>query len=347
MEFLQQVKESPEGWQVCLPLFTRSPKPSAVVRLFALDNVNAAIQNRYFHLNEQHLGYIRTTLMEYVRQEYTNGSNTADNAAIQNKLSQTMTYLFIMFYTSSWTSFFDELLSLTSSSGVDANGQSRRDSLPGVVFVLRMLVSIHDEIADQLLVRTNEEQKRNAAIKDFIRDQDVRKLVTSWQEILNQWRGVNDDVVEMTLKVIARWVSWIDISLVVNDSFLGLLMQFLQGESVQGGDRIRYAAIETLAEIAGKKMRGEDKLQLIEYLRLDRLVADLMKFPTLLDKHNYDPELAEAVAKLVNTIYTDLVKMLDTVSSILFPLPRGDIFFCVCVLEHIPSVYNAIVFILT
>ncbi|KAL7269928.1 pre-tRNA nuclear export protein [Rhizina undulata] len=307
MEFLQQVKESPDGWQVCLPLFVRSPQAGDIVRLFALEVTNTAIQHRYQHTDSHSLNYIKETLVEYMRNAYLKGSGMTDSPAIQNKLTQTLTYLFVYLYTNSWPTFFDDILSLTATKSND-NGQTTRDNLQGVVFFLRMVVSVHDEIADVQVPRSQEEQQRNGLIKDYARENAVRKLVVAWLEILDQWRGNNDEIVEMCLKVIGRWVSWIDISLVVNEVLMNLLFQFLAGEG-----RVRDAAITTLVEIVGKKMKAPDKLGLISFLRLGEVVGQLISSPGLQKQGQagYDIELAEGTAKLVNGIGADLLMIMD------------------------------------
>lgn len=302
MEFLQQVKDSLDGWQVCLPLFVRDPRSNEIVRMFCLDALNTAIQLRYQNPQDQSLTYIKDMLVDYMRQVYFSNSSLSDTGMMQNKLTQTMTYLFVAMYTTSWPSFFDDTLALTSTS----NGQ--HDNYQGVMFFLRMTASVHDEVADVLVPRSTEEMQRNSLIKDALRERDVRKLVNSWQEILAQWRGANDEVVLLSLKNIGRWVSWIDISLVVNEAMLNLLYYFLASEG-----RPRNAVIETLAEIVGKKMKGPDKLDLISFLKLGEIVGTLVASPALVQgQENYDFDLAEGVAKLVNGIGMDLIRILDT-----------------------------------
>lgn len=306
MEFLQQVKDSPDGWQVCLPLFVRDPRPNEIVRMFCLDVLNTAIQLRYQSPQDQSLTYIKNALVDYMRQVYFPNSNMSDSNVMQNKLTQTMTYLFVAMYTVSWPSFFDDILALTSASS-DSSGQPQYNNYQGVMFFLRMTAGVHDEVADVLVPRSTEEMQRNSLIKDALRERDVRKLVTSWQEILAQWRGANEDIVLLSLKNIGRWVSWIDISLVVNEVMLNLLYYFLASEG-----RPRNAAIETLAEIVGKKMKGPDKLDLISFLKLGEIVGTLVASPALTQGQEiYDFDLAEGVAKLVNGIGVDLIRILD------------------------------------
>lgn len=310
MTFLQQVKQSPDAWQVCLPLFARDPKPTEVVRHFCLEVLNIAVQRRFHQTDDQSLNYIRETLMDYVRRSYSTGTGAPDSAGIQNKLTQALTSLFVAMYTTTWGSFFDDMLTLTSSSS-EANARGSRDNYLGVVFFLRIVASVHEEVADVLVPHTMEEAQRNTQIKDVARERDVGKLVAAWQEILAQWNGSDKDVIEMCLKVIGRWVSWIDISLVVNEVLLGMLYNFILGES-----RVRDAAIETLADIVGKRMKGADKLELIVFLKLGDIVETLVNSPALQahGQPTYDFELAEGVGKLVNNVTTDILRILNHVS---------------------------------
>jgi exportin-T len=257
--------------------------------------------------------FVKEKLTEYVGHVYGGaGQGGVDTASVQNKLTQTITYLFTALYGSGWESFFDDFLSFTGS-----HGPGSRDSLNGVVLFLRILNSIHDEIADVLVPRSGVEQKRNGELKDLVRAKDAKKLVTAWQEILNLWRE-NDGVMEMTLKVIGRWVSWIDISLVVNESLLNVLFQ-LAGRmgtvTDEGGvDKVRDVAIDTFTEIVSKKMKPADKIEMITFLNLENVVAQLVASPPLHDLRStssYDTDLAEAVAKLINNTVFHIVKTLD------------------------------------
>ncbi|CUS09256.1 unnamed protein product [Tuber aestivum] len=307
MTFLQQVKQSPDAWRVCLPLFTRDPRAAEIVRHFCLDVLNITVQRRFHQTDDQSLDYIRETLMDYIRRLYITGSNAPDPPGIQNKLTQTLTSLFVGMYTTTWGGFFDDMLTLTSSSS-EANAQGSRDNYLGVVFFLRIVASVHEEVADVLVPHTMEEAQRNTQIKDVARERDVRKLVTAWQEILAQWNGSDKGIIEMCLKVIGRWVSWIDISLVVNEVLLGMLYNFILGES-----RVRDAAIETLADIVGKRMKGTDKLELIVFLKLGEIVETLVNSPALQahGQPTYDIELAEGVGKLVNNVAADILRILN------------------------------------
>ncbi|KAL2809766.1 Exportin-T [Aspergillus granulosus] len=311
-DYLTQLRSDPSGWQVCLALFTKDPPQSLIVRHFSLEVVSSAAQAGLIDL--QALGYVRDGLLGYLRQVYGRENTTPDPPNIQNKLAQTITFLFSALYGNGWESFFDDLLALTHKSA----SSTARDNPLGIVFYLRVINSIHDEIGDVLVLRSRAEQDRANALKDLIRVRDMQKIANSWQEILSQWMDGEDLIVEMSLKAVGSWVSWIDIGLVVNQTMLDLLFQQLgraqKTELREGEDKVRDAAVDVFTEIVGKKMKPEDKIDMIAFLNLDNVVAQISSSPPLYANRftsKYDTDLAETVAKLVNTTVTDIVRALE------------------------------------
>ncbi|OAQ70095.2 exportin-T [Pochonia chlamydosporia 170] len=304
-EYLNQLRSDPQGWQACTNLFARTPRSSEVVRMVCLEVVNYAVHTQ--GLDAESLSYLKYTLLQYVRQSYgPDAQQEPDPVSLQNKLTQTLTYLFVFLYQDGWQSFLDDFWELT---GVP-NG---RDSVGGVLFYLRILSSIHDEIADMLLSRQSNDAKRNTELKDQLRAQDMHKVSESWKQLLNKYHD-NDTVIELVLKVIGKWVSWMDISLVVSQDMINLLLPLVGRTTGGGEDKVRDAAIDTLTEICGKKMRSPDKMELVSFLNLQEIVAQLLAsapLSTHKGTSKYDTDLAEAVAKLVNTVMSDIVKALD------------------------------------
>ncbi|KAK2594935.1 pre-tRNA nuclear export protein [Conoideocrella luteorostrata] len=304
-EYLNQLRTNPQGWQACTNLFVRTPQASEVVRMVCLEVVNYAVHTQ--GLDAESLSYLKYTLLQYVRQGYgPNAQQEADPVSLQNKLTQTLTYLFVFLYQDGWQSFLDDFLELTGLS-------SGQDSISGVLFYLRILSSIHDEIADMLLSRQSNDAKRNTELKDQLRAQDMHKVAESWKQLLTKY-GDNDTVVELVLKIVGKWVSWMDISLVVSQDMINLLLPVVGRTSSGGEDKVRDTAIDTLTEICGKKMRSADKMELISFLNLQEIVGQLIASAPLgthKGTSKYDTDLAEAVAKLVNTVISDIVKALD------------------------------------
>ena len=291
----------------------RDPRPSEVVRHVSLDIVNNAIRSG--QLNEQDLAALKDNILTYIRNVYgASGSENVqcDPLSIQNKITQTVTNLFTILYATQWTSFFHDIIALTTS-----NDSNMKDNAPGVMLYLRILISVHDDIADVLVPRSPEEQRRDNDLKDLVRQRDTAMIAASWHEILATWKPKNESIVKLCLTTIGRWVAWTEISLAVNDSLLQLLFEYLDTQpNTDGNHNIgrRDAAIEAFVDILGKKMSAKDKLELIEVLKIYEGVSQLVRSRELSEMRstaNYDTDLAEGVAKLVNNTVTDIVKALD------------------------------------
>ena len=310
-DFLNRLRTDDNGWQVCLSLFTRPQAPSEVVRIVCLEIVNNAVQTQ--NLGQYRLQFIKESLMGYVRQRYAPGGE-ADSPTIQNKLTQTLTYLFTLSYAMEWASFFEDFRALAG----DANEIGTSNPAATMLY-LRVVGSIHDEIADVMIPRTQGEQKKSSELKDLIRARDVNKIAITWQEILSRWRRMDLSIVELCLRTIAKWVSWIDINIVIDRNIQSALLELAgqQGsfavESKQA--KARDAAIDTFTETVAKKMGARDKIELIRYLNLSDIVGKLIASPALSELRttpHYDTDLAETVAKLVNNVVFDVVKVMDT-----------------------------------
>ena len=279
------------------------------MRLVALDVVNNAIQTN--QLDSQGRAIMRDGLMIYIRSVYgagRGGNLQLDPTSIQNKITQSLTYLFVAMYSEEWTTFFADMLSLTGS-----NGSSTGGNYAGVVLYLRTLISVHDEIADVMVSRSTDEQRRHTDVKDLVRQRDAGMIASSWQEVLSEWRTKDDTITELCLTALGRWVSWTEISLVVNQTLLTMLFELVSSPQ-HVSSRRRDAAIETFIEILGKKMNASDKLDLIDFLKVRDVVSQLVSSPALTDLRStshYDTDLAESVAKLVNNTVFDIVKALE------------------------------------
>jgi exportin-T len=314
IEFVNHLRSDPQSWTVCLPLAIRKPPPADIVKHIAIDVVNNAIQGGI--LSETDLLSLKDSLMRYVQETYgTTQSPSTDPVNIQNKFVEGLTYLFTRLYADKWTTFFEDLLALTVLNPSPAPSQ---DTINGTKIYLKVIGSVHDEIADVLLSKSPEEKQRDTALKDLIRERDVQKITASWQTILSQFNGKDLYTTELCLSAIGKWASWIDLSLIINDSFLNLLFSYVMNGLSNTNEeitRLRDLSITTITEIISKKMRASDKLNLIEILKVGELVAGLTTSPVLQDMRftsSYDTDFAEIVAKLVNSTIQDIVNILDS-----------------------------------
>ena len=313
-DFVNQLRAEPSAWQPCLSIFTNLPRHPEVVRVYCLEIVNQALQGGF--VNEGGMQSVKEELMAYLRDAYKGGGldRPRDSSMIENKIAQTVTYLFTALYASGWETIFQDLLGLSSS------GDASQHDLPeGTMIYLRVVNSVHDEIGDQSLSRSRAEQDRANLLKDLMRQRDIVKIASAWREMLTQWASTNDIIAEAVLRAISKYVSWIDISLIVNQQMLELLFQQLERAQKVGLDPdqevCRDAAIDVFTEITGKKMKISDKVDMINFLNLNGVASQLIAGPLLTERRfssQYDTDLAETVAKLVNVTVVDVTRALES-----------------------------------
>ncbi|RIA97435.1 armadillo-type protein [Glomus cerebriforme] len=296
MNFCEQIKVSPDGWQLCLSLFVRFPKSTPEARLFALQVLEDVMQNRFSSLGKSQVVHIQSTLMEFVKREYVIGEDNGDEFSaepqyLKNKFAHTLTLLFIQMYPSDWYNFFDQFLELLQTNTMNGN----KTNIRAIDIFLRILISIDEEVVNIEIPRGKEQAHRNTAIKDNMRAGDVQKLTLLWYELLSEYRVRNQDIAGMCLNIIGLYIAWIDITLIVNDAFITLLYELLDDT------RLRIAACECLTEIVCKGMKPVEKLKLIEILNLTNVMRGL----DLTD----DIEFVEHVAKLTNVLGAELCKI--------------------------------------
>ncbi|KAI8578810.1 hypothetical protein K450DRAFT_245632 [Umbelopsis ramanniana AG] len=287
--YCEQIKDSPDGWQMCLSLFVKEPKAIPQARFFALQVLELTFQTRFDSLDQAAVEYIRQTLMEYVAREY-GVSNTSEPEVpfLRNKAAQILTLLFSNVYPTIWPTFFDELIALTETPSKSPTNAKATD------FFLRVSLSVDEEIARQDIQRSRDQVNRNTLLKDAMRERDIPKLAAKWFEVLQEYRTRDAGIAELALGVIGSYVAWMDISLVVNDQVMTALYQML------GEEQLRIAACECLAEVVSKGMKPLDKLSLIQMLNIT---------DTLNQLDLSDADFGEHVAKLINVLGCELCQI--------------------------------------
>ncbi|KAG1171818.1 hypothetical protein G6F70_006195 [Rhizopus microsporus] len=267
--YCESIKNSPDGWQVCLELFMKEPK--------AFDT-----------LDSNAVDYIRRNMMEYLGREFVdNNSASNEESFIRNKVAQSLTLLFIHVYPTIWPTFFKDMMALAKAP----TGGSHEKAAD---FFVRLCISIDEEIARLDIPRTRQEVIRNTNIKDTMRMGDVQLLASYWFELLQEFRSTNANIAQLVLKNIGSYIAWMDISLVVNDQVMSVLYELL------GDANLRIPACECLADVISKGMLPMDKLNMIQMLNIVDVLARL---------DLSEPEFVEYVARLVNVLGTELCKI--------------------------------------
>lgn len=293
MTFCEQLKTSTNGWQTCLTLFMQSDRRTDNARFFALQVLEDTLRARSFEVGESSMDYMRQSLTKW-NGDRLMSTGASDPPFLRNKLAEIYSLLFVHLYTTTWQSFFNEFFQLVFGGPQI----STRSNAKAVDFFFRVCVAIEQEIADVLIVRSAEEAQRSTIIKDEIRKRDMAKLPEMWFSLFAQYRESDKGMVGLGLKVVAAWVSWIDIALIVNEPFMTFLFELLQDSA------LRNPACDALVGIVSKKMNVGDKIQLVSMLNLPNLMHALQT------GISEDPDFAENVARLVNAESVELARAL-------------------------------------
>ncbi|KAF1327948.1 Exportin-t, partial [Globisporangium splendens] len=257
--FCNSIKASVDGWRYELELFEFSEHQE--VKFYALQ----ALQENVSFV-ENKAPYLKT------------------------KLAVVITLLIKRDYPDRWPTAFSELMSLLPK------GASM------VEMYFRILVAINEEIVEFDAQRSQAEANANMRIKDAMRESST--MAATFDAIYNVL--VNCDasavMVELSysaLETLKRYISWVDIGLVVNDRIMPLLFKMLR-ESAS----LRCPAANCLFEVIDKGMTAEKKVALFQQLNIIEVLGML----PIQD----DDEFAEEVGEVINGIGLELVECMDT-----------------------------------
>ncbi|KAI8639645.1 armadillo-type protein [Parasitella parasitica] len=287
-EYCEQVKNSNDGWQLCIQLFMKEPKALPEARFFSLQVLENTLRNKFETLDNAAVEYIQQTMMGYLRREFVDDTSGSEESFIRNKVAQLLTILFTHVYPTTWPSFFKDMIAVAKTPVGTPSHEKAAD------FFLRLCISIDEEIARMDIPRTREEVIRNTNIKDTMRLGDIQLLASFWFDLLQEFRSTNHSIAQLSLKNIGSFVAWMDISLVVNDQVMGVLYELLSDAN------LRIPASECLADVISKGMLPVDKLNMLQMLNITDILSRL---------DLSEPEFVEYVARLINTLGTELCKI--------------------------------------
>ncbi|KAJ8249585.1 hypothetical protein COCON_G00228010 [Conger conger] len=245
--YFEQLKESQDGWQVCAEALVKGLYSDDHVKFFCFQVLEHQIKFRHSELTAVQQQLIRETLMKWLQFQLT---APPEKAFLRNKAAQVFALAFVTEYLTQWPKFFFDILSVI--------GLNPR----GVDLYLRTLMAIDAEVVDRDTLHSTEESRRNALIKDSMREQCIPGLVESWFQILHTFQHTHSELTCQCLEVVGAFVSWIDLSLIANDRFVNLLLSHMSVEV------LREEACDCLFEIVNKGMDPVDKTKLVESLCL-------------------------------------------------------------------------------
>lgn len=162
---------------------------------------------------------------------------------------------------------------------------------------LRTLNAIHEDIVSNEGSGYSSEVANR--VKDGMRENCLPAIADAWYSIL-QLHTSAPQLVANCLNTISLFVCWVDISLVANPRFMGLLLPFMSTPALHEG------ACSCLAEIVAKRMDSAAKLAHLERLQMISLLSQA---------HSSGIEISEKFASLVSALAMELLDVWDKLKT--------------------------------
>ncbi|KAI9223433.1 armadillo-type protein [Blastocladiella britannica] len=201
------------------------------------------------------------------------------------------------------------LLPVAASAVLDSVSPAVKASArPAADLVLRIALAVDQDIVNVLIHRDAATAAQNQLIKDRMREGPVQQLMWVWYALALAYAD-DEDMVVVCLKNVSSYISWVDISLVINDRWLPLLHSYILS-STTTPHAVRVAALECMNEIVSKGMLPVDKLNLIQGLGVLDVLGQLAQrvFPTdVLEEGDEELDWVERLGKCVGSVGTVLV----------------------------------------
>ncbi|BBG98791.1 ARM repeat superfamily protein [Prunus dulcis] len=169
----------------------------------------------------------------------------------------------------------------------------------------RVLNALDEELINLDYPRTPEELAVAARVKDAMRQQCVAQIVRAWYDIVSMYRNSDEELCASVLESMRRYISWIDIGLIVNDAFIPLLFELV----LVGGlsEQLRGAAAGCLSAVVSKRMDPQSKLPLLQSLQMRRVFG--------LVAQDSDSELVSNVAALLTGYAVEVLECFKRLNS--------------------------------
>lgn len=164
-------------------------------------------------------------------------------------------------------------------------------NLDGFTTFLEIFITLDEEL-DHHINKTGDQITQNTQFKDYMRQNDTRSLITTIILILKS--SSSPKTIKSVLILVGLYVSWIDISLILDPVILETLYKSLSEPELQ------IQAIETLSAIISKGMPVSHKLNLLTQLDILNLISTAGS-----------TEFQESMAGLVNTLGLELCFALE------------------------------------
>ncbi|KAK9066158.1 hypothetical protein SSX86_013479 [Deinandra increscens subsp. villosa] len=293
--FCQQIKDNPSICSICIDRLCFSKLVE--VQFWCLQCLHEVLRARYSGMSTEEKNFVRKSVFSmacYETLDNTNSSKVLDGPPyVKNKLAQILVTLIYFEYPSIWSSIFLDFIPNLSKGGVVID------------MFCRVLNALDDELISQDYPRTPEEAAISVNIKDAMRQQCVGQIVHAWYDIVSLYKNSDSVLCAFVLDTMRRYISWIEIGLIANNTFLPLLFELMLVEGLP--DELRLAASGCVRAVVSKRMDPQAKLTLLQNLQMSRVFG--------LVSGDGDSELVSGLAFLLTGYASELLDCLKHLNS--------------------------------
>ncbi|XP_058005114.1 exportin-T isoform X2 [Hevea brasiliensis] len=295
VSFCQQIKENQTICRICIEKLCFCNLIQ--VQFWCLQTLHEVIRVKYALLSLEEKDFVRKSVFSMCCFDLIDDTNAIrvleGPAFIKNKLAQVLVTLIYFEYPVIWSSVFvDFLLHLSKGAIV-------------IDMFCRVLNALDDELISLDYPRTPEELGVAGQVKDAMRQQCVGQIVRAWFDIVSMYRNSDPELCSSVLESMRRYISWIDIGLIVNDVFVPLLFELIlvDGEFEQ----LQGAAAGCVLAVVTKRMDPQSKLTILQSLQISRVFA--------LVTGDIDPELVSKIAALITGYALEVLECYKRVTT--------------------------------
>eukprot|EP00055_Hartaetosiga_balthica_P008302 m.30454 g.30454 ORF g.30454 m.30454 type:complete len:1007 (+) comp6229_c0_seq1:102-3122(+) len=260
--YLKEFENSDEGLILCLKSLEENQFDNTHVLFHCLKVVEKSVRKRGGELRKNgELEMVQSFACSFYE------NPVAYHFAARNKVAEICAVLFAETYLGEWRSFFSDLVNKLGDS-------PSRDAL-----FIQIMKTIDEVVVVRDAVRDDSENERNSAIKDAMREGDAEILVGAFADLVEGYAEGDINVACEALDVLASYVEWVDISLIVTERFKNIV------EGAFSYPQLGDAAARFLSAILTKGMLGSARLEVLSLFNVvDLLQEKYMSLSTQLEE---------------------------------------------------------------
>lgn len=294
-EYCDKIKEEPAICRICVERICFSNLVQ--VQFWCLQTLHEVFRVGYSSMSLDERYFIRKAVFSIACYEGFDDNSVVrvleGPAFIKNKLAQVLVTLIYFEYPLIWSSVFVDFLPHLSK-GVAV-----------IDMFCRILNSLDDELICLDYPRTPEEMAVAGRVKDAMRQQCVPQIVRAWYDIISMYRNSDQELCTSVLDSMRRYISWIDIGLIVNDAFVPLLFELVLVDALS--EQLRGAAAGCLLAVVSKRMDHQTKISLLRSLQISRVFG--------LVTEDGDSELVLRIAALLTGYAVEVLECFKRLNS--------------------------------